>query len=992
MKRTITSLIGFSIFLLLPQWLMATHYRGSELSYAHVGGNTYTITITEYLDCGGITGPNPSLNGVLGFNWIAGCVGTLPQAMGAGWTLASNEEITPLYFSVIPGGATDCSGMPGTVIPGVRRLVFTRDYDFTGVGNCPIEIGYTGCCRSSALTNLSSPGSQGFYSWLQIWDYTPNNTSPEFLEPSYAMFDGQDPSYWSLTAADQEGDSLVYSPDTIYSAYNTPVNYAIGYDLYSPYGSNGHYIFDSRTGGWGIETWGSVPLGEFANAIQIKEYKNGVLQSIVSRDFTLSRIGLVGTADSNPVLETNFGPLQPTGASYQDSTVLLATAGVPISLPLQALDFPAGNVTIKWSENLPGATFTDLATGTMIDSVTGIDPVAVLNWTPPAAGHYAFNVKLRDDTPFITGNADYSLLIIASPGNVVVDLGPDSTTICEGDSLLLSPQLNYGTPPYTYLWSTGDTTGTLMVTQAGLYTITVLDAQGNTAADSIQVQFPSLVANAGPDLDFCAGSGNGILQGNPVAGASYLWTPNVHLSDNTLPMPAFTGPPGTFEYVLEMTDGTACVTSDTMSLTAHPDSLTGPLLSIAGPDTICLGDTITVNYTGPTGAGISITPNWGAATVLSGSGAGPFSLVYNTPGSFLIHFSITDGICTAEDSLYISVPPACVWPGDADNDGVADNNDLLAIGLLYGSTGIQRPNGSLQWTGQPNHFWNDTLPNGVDAVYTDTDGNGVINDDDTLAISLNYGLMHNKGDGSKGGPGDPPLFLAADLDTVPTGAQLNLPIILGVDTLQAQNIYGFAFTINYDPTLVDSGSISIAYNGWLGTYGTNLLGIQKDDYLNGKVDLAMTRTDLLPETGYGAVANISIVMIDDIAGKTAIAEDLVLSISNIRVIGADGIETPVDPRPTTLTITDESPLSLANSLGTSLRIYPQPSHDHLYIETGEAQPWEATLFTLSGQQVRHLPTQYRSREQLPLHGLAPGLYLLRVRNAQGLALRKVEVR
>ncbi|MEL7192773.1 MAG: hypothetical protein AAFO96_10070, partial [Bacteroidota bacterium] len=38
-----------------------------------------------------------------------------------------------------------------------------------------------------------------------------------------------------------------------------------------------------------------------------------------------------------------------------------------------------------------------------------------------------------------------------------------------------------------------------------------------------------------------------------------------------------------------------------------------------------------------------------------------------------------------------------VWPGDANSDLVADNVDLLAIGLYYGSTGPTRTNASNNW-------------------------------------------------------------------------------------------------------------------------------------------------------------------------------------------------------------------------------------------------------------------------------------------------------
>lgn len=83
-----------------------------------------------------------------------------------------------------------------------------------------------------------------------------------------------------------------------------------------------------------------------------------------------------------------------------------------------------------------------------------------------------------------------------------------------------------------------------------------------------------------------------------------------------------------------------------------------------------------------------------------------------------------------------------IWPGDADNNGMVDNTDILALGLGYGQTGPQRNNSTIFWNAQYCDQWNDSLPTGVNLKFTDCNGDGVIEVNDTLAISENYNLTH----------------------------------------------------------------------------------------------------------------------------------------------------------------------------------------------------------------------------------------------------------
>jgi len=56
-----------------------------------------------------------------------------------------------------------------------------------------------------------------------------------------------------------------------------------------------------------------------------------------------------------------------------------------------------------------------------------------------------------------------------------------------GDTIELTPAIFGGIPPHTFLWNTGDTSATLLVTQPGMYTMTTTDACGQSAVASSEV-------------------------------------------------------------------------------------------------------------------------------------------------------------------------------------------------------------------------------------------------------------------------------------------------------------------------------------------------------------------------------------------------------------------------------------------------------------------------------------------------------------------------
>jgi len=210
--------------------------------------------------------------------------------------------------------------------------------------------------------------------------------------------------------------------------------------------------------------------------------------------------------------------------------------------------------------------------------------------------------------------------------------------------------------------------------------------------------------------------------------------------------------------------------------------------------------------------------------------------------------------------------PRLVFPGDANHDQIVNNQDLLPIGIHFGQTGATRANPSNSWIGQRADDWNLTQANGRDVKHADCNGDGTVNGSDTLAINQNYGLTHNSWRDVNGGTTQ----IRFDMPTsqLNPGDTVHIPIELGTVDTMASNIYGIAFSIQYDKMLIDSASVRVDYtSSWLGTKNVDLLTLDKDFFDQGQLDLALVRTNQQNRSGFGMIADLIVVISDDLAKR-----------------------------------------------------------------------------------------------------------------------------
>lgn len=182
-----------------------------------------------------------------------------------------------------------------------------------------------------------------------------------------------------------------------------------------------------------------------------------------------------------------------------------------------------------------------------------------------------------------------------------------STITCPGDPISITSQISGGVQPYTYAWSTGQTTSdiTFVPTTTQLLWLAVTDAcTGVPAYDSILVTVPELSPLSvitSPDItEICPFIPANI--GVEVSGGSgqytYLWTTNTVLSGTTDSL--YVNPGSTTTYQISVNDNCGNFIEDSIIFTI----LSPPLvLQMNGPFQICPADSTELIVTASGGYG-----------------------------------------------------------------------------------------------------------------------------------------------------------------------------------------------------------------------------------------------------------------------------------------------------------------------------------------------------------------------------------------------------
>ena len=312
-----------------------------------------------------------------------------------------------------------------------------------------------------------------------------------------------------------------------------------------------------------------------------------------------------------------------------------------------------------------------------------------------------------------------------------------------------------------------------------------------------------------------------------------------------------------------------------------------------------------------------------------------------------IKTDLQDMVVVRGEEGWLFVNDKALWPGEINNNGKVDQYDALALGTQIPFRGVlQRANPTLDWRAQPLLYG--ILRNGIPITRYDTDGNGVVNLRDTVAIHLNWGKTIPGRAIEQASPnltsGTP---LGFGSDTSRLNRSLTIPIMLGNEEKMATNAYGVAFSLRYQASVNGAKKISIDFSdSWILEGDNNPLVMYRDNPLEGRLDVAICRTDRIAQSGYGSLGRIKVTL-EDVIFVEDYLKKLQLELNGIRLVDKENNPLPITQPDDEIRF--KPSIKLQKNLPIGFKIFPQPSKDFLFIQEGALQDAKAKVFDLQGK-------------------------------------------
>ncbi len=335
-----------------------------------------------------------------------------------------------------------------------------------------------------------------------------------------------------------------------------------------------------------------------------------------------------------------------------------------------------------------------------------------------------------------------------------------------------------------------------------------------------------------------------------------------------------------------------------------------------------------------------------------------------------------------------------VFPGDVNNNGLVDHYDVLPMGYAYGHLGPTRLAVNHSEPQEIIEHWSTAFPDGLNFIYADADGNGIVDILDFFVLGVNQGVEHSDleplvfPEGQQGV--DPTIRINQGIAYDPTSGQTQLTIPITLESFQGTDtLNGLAFNLEFDPTYIAQINFNFT-EGWINADG-QAVEIVLPEF--DRIRIAATRLGENAIPLGGEIGTVELIIIDDLIGLLPEQDSCLALLEVAQVQAFDGDYHPVPIAVDTLTI-DCSAISAAVStvkLSSNLlqaTVYPNPTIRRVQLEADYAFE-QVELIDSQGRR----ETLYRGppiqQWQQSLGAHPPGIYYLRLTGPRGQSLLRL---
>ncbi|MBL4651238.1 MAG: hypothetical protein JKY53_00025, partial [Flavobacteriales bacterium] len=270
----------------------------------------------------------------------------------------------------------------------------------------------------------------------------------------------------------------------------------------------------------------------------------------------------------------------------------------------------------------PSVTLTDVSvvcygesTGSVTSSVSGGQTPYTYLWSNAAITDDITGILIGTYSVTVTENQGCTTIqsaTVSQPTAVTVAITATNPQCVSGSDGSAACSPTGGTIPYTYLWSDAQTIATATGLSAGVFQVTVKDANLCTVVSSITLTSPVMSAPISPTHPLCVGNSDGSALCSPTGGA----TPYTYLWNSTQTKATSTGLSAGVHSVT-VTDNNSCIILGITTLT-DPVLLTA---SVTATHPVCNGSNNGSALCGPSGGATPYTYLWNSTqTTINSTG------------------------------------------------------------------------------------------------------------------------------------------------------------------------------------------------------------------------------------------------------------------------------------------------------------------------------------------------------------------------------------
>ncbi len=270
---------------------------------------------------------------------------------------------------------------------------------------------------------------------------------------------------------------------------------------------------------------------------------------------------------------------------------------------------------------------------------------------------------------------------ITSPPMFESEITNIQNAICNGiNDGAATVSASGGTPPYSYMWDTGETTPTASGLNPGQHHVVVMDARGCVAESDLEITAAVMITTTVTleSSNSCFGDEDGAVLVTPANGMA----PYVYLWSNGADTPEVTNL-AAGSYFVSITDANGCM-AEAGAIITQPPLL---LLSVNGANALCGNST-------------------GSATAEVSGGTPPYSYLWSNGQTTATAQNLTPGIhsvtvqdakhCTSAGSINITAPEPL-------EGSIADLQAASCVDVANGSATVLATGGTAPY----NYLWSD---------------------------------------------------------------------------------------------------------------------------------------------------------------------------------------------------------------------------------------------------------------------------------------------